>query len=53
MRRGVSGDIAFQELFVEVSDLYEYVVRMRGETTDEDLIEKIIWKMEAMLNDTR
>lgn len=53
MKRGVSGDIAFQELYVEVSDLYEYAVRMRGETTDEDLVEKLIWKLEAVLGENK
>ena len=49
IKKGVSADIAFQELYVEVSDIYEYVLRMRGETTDEDLVEKLTWKLEAVL----
>lgn len=40
---------AFADIFNEVKDAMEYAHRMRGETTDEDLVEKLIWRLEAII----
>tara|TARA_R110000765_G_scaffold299402_1_gene394297 strand:- start:1105 stop:1293 length:189 start_codon:yes stop_codon:yes gene_type:complete len=40
---------AFVEIFTEVKQAMEYAHRMRGETTDEDLVEKLIWRLEAII----
>ena len=40
---------AFVEIFTEVKNAMEYAHRMRGETTDEDLVEKLIWRLEAII----
>jgi len=43
---------AFADIFNEVKDAMEYAHRMRGETTDEDLVEKLIWRLEAIIGYT-
>jgi len=40
---------AFVDIFTEVKDAMQYAHRMRGETTDEDLVEKLIWRLEAII----
>lgn len=40
---------AFVDIFTEVKDVMQYAHRMRGETTDEDLVEKLIWRLEAII----
>ena len=40
---------AFVDIFTEVKDAVEYAHRMRGETTDEDLVEKLIWRLESII----
>ena len=41
---------AFVEIFTEVKETVKYAHKMRGETTDEDLVEKLIWRLEAIIN---
>lgn len=41
---------AFVEIFTEVKETVKYAHKMRGETTDEDLVEKVIWRLEAIIN---
>lgn len=43
---------AFVEIFTEVKETVNYAHKMRGETTDEDLVEKLIWRLEAIINYT-
>ena len=40
---------AFVEIFTEVKETVKYAHKMRGETTDEDLVEKLIWRLEAII----
>ena len=46
---GLPDKEAFVEIFTEVKGVVEYAHRMRGETTDEDLVEKLIWKLEEVI----
>lgn len=46
---GLPDKEAFVEIFTEVKDVVQYAHRMRGETTDEDLVEKLTWKLEEII----
>lgn len=46
---GLSDREAFTEIFVSVRDTVKYAHRQRGHTTDEDLVEKLIWKLEGII----
>lgn len=46
---GLPDKEAFVEIFTEVKTVVEYAHRMRGETTDEDLVEKLTWKLEQII----
>jgi len=46
---GLSQGEAFVELVSDVKDLLHYISLQRGETTDEDLIEKVTWRLEALV----
>ena len=37
------------ELMQSVKETLAYAHRMRGETTDEDLVEKLTWKLESIV----
>ena len=37
------------KLLADVKELLAYAHRMRGETTDEDLVEKLTWKLESIV----
>ena len=38
-----------EELIEAVRQTLAYAKRMRGETTDEDLVEKLTWKLESIV----
>jgi hypothetical protein len=40
---------AFVEIFTDVKNTVQWAHKMRGETTDEDLVERLIWKLEAII----
>lgn len=40
---------AFVDIFNDVKKTLDYAHKMRGETTDEDLVEKLIWRLEAII----
>lgn len=40
---------AFADIFNDVKETLTYAHRMRGETTDEDLVEKLIWRLEDIM----
>jgi hypothetical protein len=40
---------AFVEIFTDVKNTVKWAHKMRGETTDEDLVERLIWKLEAII----
>jgi hypothetical protein len=44
---GMSDREAFVELLNDVRETLKYAHRMRGNTTDEDLVEKLIWRIEG------
>lgn len=44
---GMSDREAFVELLNDVRETLRYAHRMRGNTTDEDLVEKLIWRIEG------
>lgn len=46
---GLSDKEAFTEIFVEVRDTIKYAHQQRGHTTDEDLVEKLIWRLEGII----
>ena len=46
---GLSDREAFTDIFNAVRDTVKYAHTNRGHTTDEDLLEKIIWKLEAII----
>jgi hypothetical protein len=46
---GLPDKEAFVEIFTEIKDVVKYAHRMRGETTDEDLVEKLTWKLEEII----
>ena len=46
---GLSDREAFREIFVSVRDTVKYAHKQRGHTTDEDLVEKLIWKLEGII----
>ena len=46
---GLSQGEAFVELVSDVKDLLHYISLQRGETTDEDLVEKVTWRLEALV----
>lgn len=46
---GLSNGEAFNHLSADVKELLQYIYKQRGETTDEDLIEKVTWKIEALV----
>jgi len=46
---GLPDKEAFVEIFTEVKETVKYAHRFRGETTDEDLVEKLIWRLEAII----
>lgn len=53
---GLSNGEAFSQLSTDVKELLQYIHKQRGETTDEDLIEKVTWRIEALVglvNDNR
>lgn len=43
---GLSDQEAFSQLFNSVADTIFYIHRQRGNTTDEDLLEKVQWRLE-------
>jgi len=45
---GLSDREAFVAVRDDVKSVVEYIRRMRGETTDEDLMNKVTWKCEAI-----
>lgn len=45
---GLSDKEAFAEVRTDVKKVVEYIRRMRGETTDEDLVNKITWMCEEI-----
>ena len=47
---GMPDKEAFVEIFTEVREAVKYAHRFRGETTDEDLVEKLIWRLEAIID---
>ena len=47
---GMPDKEAFAEIFTEVKETVKYAHRFRGETTDEDLVEKLIWRLEAIID---
>jgi hypothetical protein len=47
---GMPDKEAFVEIFTEVKEAVKYAHRFRGETTDEDLVEKLIWRLEAIID---
>ena len=44
---GMSDREAFVELLNDVRETLKYAHRMRGNTTDGDLVEKLIWRIES------
>ena len=46
---GFSDKEAFEDLFHSVRQLLAYAHRQRGNTTDEDLVEKMIWQLEDVI----
>lgn len=46
---GLSNAEAFSQLSQDVKELLQYIHKQRGETTDEDLIEKVTWRIEALV----
>lgn len=46
---GLSNSEAFIQLSSDVKELLQYIYKQRGETTDEDLIEKVTWRIEALV----
>lgn len=44
---GMSDREAFVELLNDVRETLRYAHRMRGNTTDGDLVEKLIWRIET------
>ena len=46
---GMSDREAFVELFNGLKETLTYAHRMRGNTTDEDLVEKMIWRLEGVM----
>lgn len=46
---GFSDKEAFEDLFHSARQLLAYAHRQRGNTTDEDLVEKMIWQLEDII----
>ncbi len=46
---GLSDKEAFTDIFIEVRETVKYAHQQRGHTTDEDLVEKLIWKLEGII----
>lgn len=46
---GLSDKEAFTEMFIAVRDTVKYAHQQRGHTTDEDLVEKLIWRLEDIV----
>lgn len=46
---GLSDREAFTDIFNAVRDTVKYAHQQRGHTTDEDLCEKLIWRMEEII----
>lgn len=46
---GLSDKEAFTDIFIAVRETVKYAHRQRGHTTDEDLLEKVIWKLEDII----
>jgi hypothetical protein len=46
---GLSDREAFTDIFIAVRDTVKYAHQQRGHTTDEDLVEKLIWKLEGII----
>lgn len=47
---GLSDKEAFTDIFIAVRDTVKYAHKQRGHTTDEDLVEKLIWKLEEIID---
>jgi hypothetical protein len=39
------------KLLEDVKQVLSYAQRMRGETTDEDLVEKLTWQLESIVEE--
>lgn len=46
---GLSDKEAFTDIFIAVRDTVKYAHQQRGHTTDEDLLEKLIWRLEDII----
>ena len=46
---GLSDKEAFTDIFIAVRETVKYAHRQRGHTTDEDLLEKVVWKLEDII----
>jgi hypothetical protein len=46
---GLSHKEAFTHITDDVKETLDFIYRNRGETTDEDLIDKVSWRLEAIV----